>query len=129
MNEHDLDRTSIEHDNGFTMVNIGSFEPRIDCYCNLSQCEHVFYSKVLRRGSWPFVVRYDPRGRPVKYNLVEEYDDAEEQLDVPNIGGDVLEDDIIENDDMDNPFNVDFELDDTPDKDSNEEEDKGHLNV
>jgi hypothetical protein len=36
---------------------------------------------------WSYVVRYDPRGRPVKYNVVEEddieeEDDAEEQVDV-----------------------------------------------
>jgi hypothetical protein len=29
---------------------------------------------------WSYVVRYDPRGRPVKYNVVEE-DDIEEEDD------------------------------------------------
>jgi hypothetical protein len=29
----------------------------------------------------PFVVRYDPRGRPVKYNIVEEENDLEEEDD------------------------------------------------
>ena len=30
---------------------------------------------------WSYVVRYDPRGRPVKYNVVEE-DENEEEDDV-----------------------------------------------
>ena len=46
LNKHDTDRTIIEHDNGFTMVNTRSFEPGIDPYVLPSQCEHVFYSEV-----------------------------------------------------------------------------------
>ena len=49
-----------------------------------SQREHVFYSEVPGRGGWSFVVRHDPRGRLVKYNLekgneegMEEEDDDE----------------------------------------------------
>lgn len=75
MNEHDLDRTIIQHDNRFTMVNTRSFEPWTYHYVFPRQCEHVFYSKALGRGGWSFVVIYDPRGRTIKYN-VEEEDDA-----------------------------------------------------
>ena len=38
-----------------------------------------FYSKVPgKEGRW-YVVRYDPRGRLVKYNHVEDEDNQEEQ--------------------------------------------------
>ena len=37
-----------------------------------SQCEQVFYSEVLGKPSWSYIVRYDPRGRSVKYSPVEE---------------------------------------------------------
>ena len=54
-----------------------------------SQCKLVFYSEIPSRGGWLFLVRYDPRGRLVKYNVeeendIEEEDDAEEELVVPN---------------------------------------------
>ena len=86
MNQRDLDKTIIEHDNGFTMVNTRLFEPGIDPYVLLSQCEQVFYSEVPSKVGWSFVVRHDPRGRPVKYNLdngneegsLEEEDNDEE---------------------------------------------------
>ena len=74
MNERDLDRTIIMHDNGLTMVNTRSFEPRIDPHVLPSQCEQVFYSKVPGREGWLFVVRYDPRRMLVKYNVAEEDD-------------------------------------------------------
>ena len=74
MNECDPDRTFTEHDNGFIMVNTRSFELRIDHYFLSSRCEHVFYSEILGMVGWSFVVRYDLRGRPLKYNVVEEYD-------------------------------------------------------
>ena len=75
MNQCDPNITIIEHDNGFTMVNTRLFEPRIEPYVLPSQCEHVFYSEVLGKVGWSFVVRHDPRGRLVKYNL----DDANEE--------------------------------------------------
>jgi hypothetical protein len=52
-----------------------------DRYVFPSQCEQVFYSKVPGKRDWSFVVRYDPRGRPVKYTIDEE-DDIEEEDDV-----------------------------------------------
>ena len=47
LNQNDPDRTIIQHDNGFTMINTRSFEPvGDDPYVIPSQCEQVFYSKV-----------------------------------------------------------------------------------
>ena len=57
----------------------GIFEPNTKPYVLKSQCEQVFYSKVPgKEGRW-YVVRYDPRGRLVKYNHVEDEDNQEEQ--------------------------------------------------
>ena len=79
-----LIRNIIEHDNGFTMVNTRLFKQGMEPYVLPRQCEHVFYSKVPGKAGWSFVVRHDPRGRSVKYNLddgneegslKEEYDD------------------------------------------------------
>ena len=39
MNKHDLERTLIEHANGFTMVNTREIEPGIEPYVLPSQCE------------------------------------------------------------------------------------------
>jgi hypothetical protein len=139
MNEHDPERTVIEHANGFTMVNTRTFELGTKTYALPSQCEQVFYSEVPGKVGWSYIVRYDPRGRPVKYNVpeeddIEEEEDAEEhEVDVPsdeeveevepdvddNVLDDHIDDDIIENDfddddvDMANPFNVDSEPDDS----------------
>ena len=57
------------------MVNTRFFEPGIEPYVLPSQCEQVFYSDVLGKAGWSFVVRYDPRARLVKYNL----DDGNEE--------------------------------------------------
>ena len=46
LNQRDLDRTIVEHDNGFNMVNTRLFEPGKEPYVLPSQCEQVFYSKV-----------------------------------------------------------------------------------
>ena len=100
------------------MVNTRAFEPGIQPYVLPSQCEQVFYSEVPGKSGWSYVVRDDPRGRPVKYNHVakdednnkEEYHDYEyqeqvahvvdvsdeefEEVDHPNVGDDDLIDDI-----------------------------------
>ena len=52
MHEHDLQRTIIEHANGFTMVNKREFEPGIEPYVIPSQCEKVFYSEVPGKAGW-----------------------------------------------------------------------------
>jgi hypothetical protein len=70
MHEHDPERIVIEHDNGFTMVNTREFELGTKPYVLPSQCEQVFYSEVPGKAGWSYFVRYDPRGRPVKYNHV-----------------------------------------------------------
>jgi hypothetical protein len=118
IHERDPERTIIEHDNGFTMVNTRAFEPSIESYVLPSQREQVFYSEVPGKASWSYVVRYDLRGRIVKYNHVakdednneEEDHDYEyqeqvahvvnvsdeefEEVDHPNVGDDDLIDDI-----------------------------------
>ena len=81
INEHDPEITVIEHANGFTMVNKRALEPGIETYVFSSQCEQVFYSEVPGKEGWSYIVRYDPRGRPIKYNLVEEEDNSDEQGD------------------------------------------------
>jgi hypothetical protein len=73
--ECDPERTIIEHDNGFTMVNTREFEPGTEPYVLPSQCEKVFYSEVPGKAGWSYVVRYDPRGRLVKYNHVTKDED------------------------------------------------------
>ena len=85
MTKHDLDRTDIKHANKFTMVNTRNFEPGSQPYVLPRQCDQVFYSEVPGRVGWSYVVIYDPRGRPIKYNLleqehIEEEYDVEEQL-------------------------------------------------
>ena len=57
------------------MVNTKLFEPGTEPYVLPIQCEHVFYSEVPGKVGWSFVVRHNPRGRLVKYNL----DDANEE--------------------------------------------------
>ena len=128
MNECDPKRTVIEHANGFTMVNIRALEPSTDPYVLPSQCEQIFCLDVLGNASWAYIVKYDPRGIPMKYNIVEEEDDDADQEQVaadvsdekveevnhPNVLDNVLindiDDDIIENyvdgdGNMHNPFN------------------------
>ena len=81
LNQRDLDRTIIEHDNGFTMVNTRLFEPGTEPYVLPSQCEQVFYSEVPGKAVWSFVVRHDPRGRSVKYNMEEGNEEGLEEED------------------------------------------------
>ena len=80
MNERDPERTVIEHANGFTMVNTRELEPSTEPYVLPSQCEQVFYLEVPSKEGWSYIIRYDPRGRPIKYNLEEE-DNFEEEGD------------------------------------------------
>lgn len=83
LNKNDLDRTIIEHDNGFPMVNTRLFELVGDeTYVISSQCEQVVYSEVPNKLGWSFVVRHDPRGMPIKYNVIEEEDTEEVEDDV-----------------------------------------------
>ena len=72
MHERDPARIVIENSNGITMVNTREFESGTDPYVLPSQCEKVFYSEVPGKEGWSYIVRYDPRGRPMKYSIVEE---------------------------------------------------------
>jgi hypothetical protein len=67
MHECDEERTVIQHANIFPMIKTTLFERGHDRYVFPSQCEQVFYSNVPSEMDWSFVVRYDPRGRPIKY--------------------------------------------------------------
>jgi hypothetical protein len=62
------------------MIKTMVFERGHDRYVFPSQCEQVFYSNVLGERDWSFVVRYDPRGRPIKYTHLQE-EDIEDQED------------------------------------------------
>jgi hypothetical protein len=77
INERDLERNVIQHDNAFTIVNIRTFELGLESYVLPNQCEYVLYCEVLKKPGWSFFVRYDPRGWPIKYNVLEE-DDIQE---------------------------------------------------
>lgn len=83
LNENDLERTIIEHDNGFTMVNKRLIKwARNEPYVLPTQCEKVFYSEFPSKLGWSFFVRHDPRKRLVKYNVMEEEDTEELKDDV-----------------------------------------------
>ena len=62
------------------MVNTrtNNVEPGWDPYVLPSQCEQVFYLEVPSRSAWSYVVRYDPRGRSIKYTVSDEEDIEEE---------------------------------------------------
>jgi hypothetical protein len=109
-----------------------------------------FYSKVPCERDWSFVVRYDPRGRLVKY-FVEEEDDIEEEDDAPktehddwstygeygedepgvgynailddDVDKNMLENDIDDDDDIINPLYTIYEPDDDTYVKLHEEED------
>jgi hypothetical protein len=70
MHEHDDERTIIQHANEFPMNKTTVFERGHDRYVFPSQCEHVFYSNVQGERDWSFFIRYDPRGRSIKYTRV-----------------------------------------------------------
>ena len=53
------------------MVDIRNIELGLEKYVLPSQCEHVFYVHVLGKEGWSYVVKYDHRGRLVKYNVEE----------------------------------------------------------
>jgi hypothetical protein len=78
---NDEERTIIQHANRLPMIKTMVFERGHDRYVFPSQCEQVFYSNVPGERDWSFVVRYDPRGRPIKYTHVQEEDDIEYQED------------------------------------------------
>jgi hypothetical protein len=103
------------------------FTDRLQVFCKLTVGNNIrihfylqkkkFYSEVPGKVGWSYIVRYDPRGRPVKYNHVVEHEDNNEEedhdyayqeqvfvvdvsneeaeeVDHPNVGDDDLIDDI-----------------------------------
>ena len=106
------------------MVNTSLYEPRMEPYVLPSQCEQVFYLEVLGKAGWSFVVRHNPRGRLIKYNLndgnkegsLEEYDDDKEhdQHELCD-DDDPIEDvqEIVESDDVADNANEYYSDDDT----------------
>ena len=88
-----------------------------------SQCEQVFYSEVSGRQGWSFVIGHDPRGRSVKYNIVEEAEDGVEEegdhvedqheLDVDdhNVTQEDVEE-LVEADDVSNNVHDEDDIDD-----------------
>ena len=78
------------------MVNTRFFEPGTKPYVLPSQCEHVFYSKVPGKANWPFVVRHDSRGRPIKYNLEEDNEEGLEEEDDVEDDEHELDDHVLE---------------------------------
>ena len=132
LNRNDPDRTVIEHDSGFTMINTRSFEPVGDeLYVLPSQCEQVFYFGVPHKLGWSFVVRHDPRGRPVKYNVMEEEDIEEAQDEVNDFHEQQLlsDDEEEDGDDFghadDNGDNDDDDADDNHDHGDEDGDDHG----
>ena len=47
-------------------------------YLAINIAKQVFYLEVPGKAGWSYVVRYYPRGRPVKYNHVDDEDNHEE---------------------------------------------------
>jgi len=66
------ERTIIDHENGISMINTTMYKLDTKPYILPTQCENVFVSRVLGRASWLYVVRFDPRGRPIKYIFSKE---------------------------------------------------------
>ena len=107
------------------MVNTRLFEPGTEPYVLQSQCEQVFYLEVPGKAGWSFVVRHDPRGRPVKYNLEDDneegsleegYDEAEHdqhQLDDDDDPAEDVLQEIVESDDVANNADEGYTDDDT----------------
>ena len=96
------------------MVSTGEFEPSIEPYVLPSQCEQIFYSEVPGKAGWSYVVRYDQRGRLVKYNHVDDEDNHEEEEEEDGdsnqekvVAVDVFDEEIEE---VDNPNVVDDDL-------------------
>ena len=63
------------------MVNTRLLEPGKEPYVLPSQWEHIIYYEVPGKVGWSFVVRHDPRGRPIKYNLEEGNEEGLEEED------------------------------------------------
>ena len=118
MNEHDPEKTNIDHSNGFTMVNTRELEPGIDPYVLLIQCEQVFYSEVPGKAEEEENV--EEEGDTYQEQLTSpyvSYEESDQEVDHPNdvaddfvLGDDIDDEYITENGinddvDMSYPFN------------------------
>ena len=63
------------------MVNTMPLELGTEPYVLPSQCEQVCFLEVLGKVGWSYIIICDPRGRPVKYNHVDDEDNHEEEDD------------------------------------------------
>ena len=113
--------------------NTREFEPGIEPYVLPIQCEQVFYSEMLGKVGCSYIVRYDPRGRPIKYNAPKEEDNVEEEDDAnkdqmvvdidvsdeesdqeDDLPNDVVENDIV-SDDIDDEYITKNDIDEDVD--------------
>jgi hypothetical protein len=156
MHERAEERTVIQHANRFPMIKTTVFKRGHDHYVFPSQYDQVFYSNVPCERDWSFVVRYDPRGRPIKHTHLQEEDDIEDKEDDStdqteledhagstdeeyeeehnlgvedniailddDVNENMLENDIDDDDDIINPFNIVSEPDDDTYVDFDEED-------
>ena len=81
INEYDLDRIVIKHDNKFAMINTRLFELGTNTYVLPSQCEQVLYPYVPNKVGWSYVVRHESRGRLVKYIVLKNANIEEDKED------------------------------------------------
>lgn len=102
------------------MVDTRNVKPRLEPYVIPSQFKHVFYVEFLGKQGWSYVDRYDPRGRPIKYNVAEK-DEIEEEDDVEEQGVHVLDEDVEEDQGYVSRDNVKLDELDDIDVMSNEE--------
>ena len=103
-----------------------------------ANARNFFYFGVPQKLGWSFFVRHDPRGRPVKYNVIEEVDIEEAQEEVNDYQEWQLPSDEDEEDGDDfahaknNGDNDDDDVDDDHDhgdEDGDEDDDDGNEDV
>lgn len=124
LNQNNPDRAFIKHDNGFPIINTRLFEPVGEEPCVLPiQYEKVFYLKVPHKPSWSFVVRHDPRGRPIKYNAIEEEDIKEEEKVEDDVDDDHNWELVEEEDEEEDNSDVATNHDDDEEEEDDEEDD------
>ena len=103
------------------MVNTRLFEGGMVPMFFQANVKKVFYSEVPGKANWSFVVRHNPRGRPVKYNLEKgneeglEEEDDDEYHDQHELDDHVPEEDVkelFESNDVSNNAHEDYINDD-----------------
>ena len=64
----------------------------------------MFYFGVQHKQKWSFFIRNDPRGRPIKYNVIEEEDIEEVEEKVADDDG--VDEEWDDDDDDDDPIMI-----------------------